>query len=90
MKRQGLDHITTVEINGYPLVYGVREEKTPAYEDAILTLDAQIGDRNLELSYHVSTNTEYNFSLPWEEFLAEVFSRIRIDGEPADVQPAPQ
>ena len=89
-RNQGLSHVTAVTINGYPLVYGVREEKTPAYENTVLILSAQIGDRNLELSYDFSTNTEFRFSLPWEEFLAEVFSRIRIDGEPADIQPAAQ
>ena len=87
MKQQGLNHVTSVELGGYPLVYGVRENKQPAYEDVTLLLYAQVGSRYLQLSYRFSSNTETYFSLPWEDFLAEVLSRIWIDDEPADVRP---
>jgi len=83
---RNFDQIGRIYLNGYPVVYGIREETHPdGWRNRMIELCGQVRNYQLDLSYGVNGDGDSILPILDTSFLAEVTGRITLDGQPVAV-----
>lgn len=78
--------IKRIYLNGCPVSYAIKTETMPdGNQTQFLTINGQIGRKMINLTYYLNGNVKDGMPPYDDAFIQEVFSRLKIDGEPVEI-----
>lgn len=84
--RDGFDPVRRIYVNGCPVVYGLRTDLAPdGTPNRTLQIFGQIDRRSMNVNYNVTGNPQEGTPPLDDTFVTEVFSRLKIEGEAAEI-----